>query len=98
MRTASITNTKTSFSEYVKIVARTGNDLLITERGRVVARISPPLSIDTSDDQRLCQLEQEGLIRRGSGHIPADFWDMPAPGGIGGEAVKALLAEREEGL
>lgn len=98
MRTASITEAKTSLSEYLKVVTRTGDELLVTERGRIVARVSPPRRGDTPEDKRMEQLELAGLVKVGKGHIPENFWDSPAPRGKARLAVAALIAEREEGL
>jgi len=98
MKTASITETKASLSEYVRLVKKTGNEVLITERGKVVARICPPHRTDTPEEIRMARLEQGGLVRVGEGHLPEGFWDMPAPRDRNSTAVKALIAEREEGL
>jgi prevent-host-death family protein len=98
MRTVSITETKTSLSEYLRHVTRTGDEMLVTERGKVVARLSPPRRGDTPEDARMEQLELAGLVKVGKGHLPIGFWDTPAPRDSKSSAVKALLAEREEGL
>lgn len=98
MRTASITETKTSLSEYLKLVKNTGDEMLVTERGKIVARLSPPRRGDTPEDVRMEQLELAGLVKVGKGHIPDSFWDTPAPRGRARLAVEALIAEREEGL
>ncbi|MGD0511409.1 MAG: type II toxin-antitoxin system Phd/YefM family antitoxin [Candidatus Micrarchaeaceae archaeon] len=98
MKTASITETKASLSEYVRLVKQTGNEVLITERGKVVARICPPHRTDTPEEIRMAQLEQDGLVKVGEGRLPDGFWDMPAPRDRNSAAVKALIAEREEGL
>jgi prevent-host-death family protein len=98
MKTASITETKASLSEYVRLVGRTGDEVLITERGKVVARICPPHRTDTHEEIRMAQLELAGLVRVGEGRLPDGFWDMPAPGDRNSAAVKALIAEREDGL
>lgn len=98
MRTASVTETKTSLSEYLAFVKRSGDGVLITERGKIVAKISPARRSDTSEDVRMEQLELAGLVKVGKGPLPADFWDMPVPRDRESAAVKALIAEREDGL
>ena len=50
-----------------------------------------------SDRERLEEMERRGLIKLGSGKIPDDFWDLPAPEDPRGEVLGALLDEREEG-
>jgi antitoxin (DNA-binding transcriptional repressor) of toxin-antitoxin stability system len=99
MKTASVTETKSSLSEYLRTVGKTGDEVLVTDRGRVVGRISPPRRCDTPEDIRMEQLELAGVVKRGKGGgIPEDFWNTPAPRGKARLAVEALLAEREEGL
>jgi prevent-host-death family protein len=98
MITASVTQTKTSLSEYLSIVKKTGDDVLITERGKIIARITPARHGDTLEDARMEQLELAGLVKVGKGCIPEGFWDTPAPRGRARLAVEALIAEREEGL
>lgn len=50
-----------------------------------------------ADRDRLAEMERRGLIRLGSGKIPDDFWDLPAPEDPRGSVLGALLDEREEG-
>jgi hypothetical protein len=50
-----------------------------------------------SDRERLEEMESRGLIKLGTGRIPEDFWDLPAPEDPRGEVLGALLDEREEG-
>jgi len=96
MRTASVTETKKSLSEYLSIIKKTGEDILITERGKVIAKITPVRRGDTSEYTRIGQLELAGLIKVGNGHIPEGFWDTPAPSARASLAVEALIEEREE--
>jgi prevent-host-death family protein len=98
MRKASVSDAKASLSEYLKQVNSTGDEVLITERGKVVARISPARREDTPENDRLAQLELRGLVKVGKGHLPQGFWDIPVPRDKNSSAVKALIAEREEGL
>lgn len=98
MRTASVTEAKTSLSEYLAFVKRSGDGVLITDRGTIVARISPARRSDTTEDIRMQQLELAGLVKVGKGSLPADFWEMPFPRDRNSAAVMALIAEREDGL
>ncbi len=50
-----------------------------------------------SDRERLEEMERRGLIKLGTGKIPDDFWDLPAPNDPRGSVMAALLDEREEG-
>jgi prevent-host-death family protein len=83
---------KAKLSEYLARV-RAGEDVLITEHGRPVARIVPA----ESDDERLAELERQGVLRRGKGAIPDDFFDLPRPADPEGSVRAALIEERREG-
>lgn len=50
-----------------------------------------------SDRERLEEMERRGLVRLGSGKIPEDFWELPAPDDPRRSVLAALLDEREEG-
>ncbi len=47
------------------------------------------------DHERLKLMEERGLIKLGTGMVPASFWTMPRPEDPEGEVVQALLDERE---
>ena len=70
--------------------------MVVTERGKPVAKLVP-LPSDETMDERLADLERQGLIRRGTGKLPDDFWDLPRPSDPEGRALKTLLEERESG-
>ena len=48
-----------------------------------------------ADEARLLDLERRGLLKRGTGKLPKDFWTRPLPK-LKGSLVEALLKEREE--
>jgi prevent-host-death family protein len=95
MKTATVSKLKASLSEYLRQV-KAGEEVLVTERGRPIAKLTPALSTDALPDH-LAALEKQGLIKRGSGRLPKDFWDLPRPKDPKGLVVKAVLREREEG-
>jgi prevent-host-death family protein len=96
MERASISELKASLSEYISHV-RAGEEVVITDRGRAVARIIPLRKDDSSIDARMKQLEAAGLARVGEKGLPIGFWDEPMPC-VPVEAVKAaMLDEREDG-
>lgn len=75
-------STRVSVSDYranLKLwheVAAGGEDVLVSERGRVVVRVTSPESAATLD-----ALEREGVLRRGRHRPAAGELDMvPAPG------------------
>ena len=95
MQTTSITELKNSLSAYLRSV-KAGEEVLITDRGRPIARIVP-VSPSDSIEERMDDLERRGLLKRGTGKLPEDFWEMPRPKDPEGLVLKGLLQEREEG-
>lgn len=95
MKTATVSKLKASLSEYLRQV-KAGEEVLITERGRPIAKLAPALSSHTLSEH-LVEMEKQGLIKLGSGRLPKGFWDMPRPEDPKGLVSKAVLREREEG-
>jgi prevent-host-death family protein len=96
MNTTTISKLKASLSEYLSKV-KAGEDLVITERGRIIAKIIPVKRNGQDADQDLSRLERSGLARIGRNALPRNFWDLPRPGNSTQSAVKAILKDREEG-
>jgi prevent-host-death family protein len=95
MKTAPVSDLKARLSEYLNQV-KAGMEVLITDRGKPVARLVPiPRSKDLKES--LVRMEKQGLIRLGSGKLPKDFWRMDRPDDPRGLVLKALLEEREAG-
>jgi hypothetical protein len=46
------------------------------------------------DEGDLMYLEREGAIKRGSGKLPANFWDLPRPDDPDGSVRRALEEDR----
>jgi len=65
MRKATISETKNALSALVDRV-RHGETVLITDRGRPVARLEPVASAEDPgpDEGRIARLERAGIIRR----------------------------------
>ena len=95
MQTTSITELKNSLSAYLRNV-KAGEEVLITDRGRPIARLVP-VSPSDSIEERMDDLERRGLLKRGTGKLPEDFWEMPRMEDPEGLVLKGLLQEREEG-
>lgn len=95
MKTVTVSKLKASLSEYLRRV-KAGEEVLVTERGRPIAKLAPALSSHTLP-QYLVEMEKQGLIKVGSGKLPKGFWDLPRPKDPQGSIVKAVLEEREEG-
>ena len=95
MKTAPVSELKARLSEYLNQV-KAGMEVLITDRGKPVARLVPiPRSKDLKES--LVRMEKQGLIRLGSGKLPKNFWRMDRPDDPQGLVLKALLEEREAG-
>ena len=95
MQTAAVSELKASLSEYLGKV-KAGEDIMITERGRPIARIVP-LHRDQQAVGQLEHLEKQGLVKIGRGGLPDDLWSMDRPLDSGAAGLKALLEERNEG-
>lgn len=95
MRTVTVSKLKASLSEYLRQV-KIGEEVLVTERGRPIAKLTPAVSADPLP-AHLAEMEKQGLIKRGSGKLPKNFWDLPRPKDPKGLVVKAVLQERAEG-
>lgn len=95
MTVTSVSKLKASLSEFLRRV-KPGAEVLVTERGRVVACLSPPaFSPALSDSIR--EMERNGLVRIGARKLPKDFWRMRRPKDPNGLVMKALLEERAGG-
>ena len=95
MKTAGVSELKARLSEYLNQV-KAGMEVLITDRGKPVARLVPiPRSKDLKES--LVRMEKQGLIRLGSGKLPKNSWRMDRPDDPQGLVLKALLEEREAG-
>lgn len=94
MKSVTVSNLKASLSRYLRQV-KEGEELLITEHGRPIARIAPAPALQTLPEH-LLEMQSQGLVRIGSGKLPRNFWKLPRPKGRG-QVVRAALKEREEG-
>lgn len=95
MKTATVSKLKASLSEYLRRV-KAGEEVLVTERGKPIARITPAVNLQAFPEH-LVEMEKQGLIRLNSGKLPKDFWELPRPKDPRGLIKKAVLREREEG-
>lgn len=96
MKTVSVSKLKASLSEYLAKV-KAGEEVLVTERGRAVAKLVPVPAREGLPEQ-LLDLERRGIVKiYGTGRIPKSFFARPKPEDPEGLVLKALLEEREEG-
>lgn len=98
METAGVADLKARLSEYLARV-KSGEEVLVTDRGRPVARLVPVGTETVADDEaeaaRLRTMEKEGLLRLGSGRLPEGFFEKERPEDPEGLLVEAVLEERE---
>ena len=90
MIVAGVAKLKARLSEYLTRV-QAGNDVLITDHGRPIARIVPV----SSGSEELAALEREGLVRVGTMKLPKGFFYAPRPKATA-SVTEALLEERRE--
>ena len=95
MKTAAVSKLKTYLSDYLNQV-KAGAEVLITDRGKPVARLVPIARVKATGEA-LARMEKQGLIKLGSGRLPEDFWTMPRAEDPQGLVLRALIEEREEG-
>jgi prevent-host-death family protein len=88
-----VSELKARLSEFLG-QAKTESEILITDRGRLVARLVP-ISGASMGKESLLALEKRGLIKIGSGKLPENFRKMPRAEDRQGLVLKALLEERQ---
>ena len=93
MKTISVSHAKATLSEQLRRV-RNGEQVIITDRGRAVARLVP---VAEPHDEALAELEAEGLVRRGSKRLGRSFWSLPRPADGDASVRRAVADERESG-
>ena len=101
MKVAKVSELKAGLSKYLARVKR-GEQVVITERGRPVAKLVPlpprPEGIDEGEWERLLEMERQGriIIPEKPGFTP-EFWNMPRGEDPDGSVLKQLLDDRESG-
>lgn len=94
MPRASVSELKARLSAYLDMV-RQGEDVLVTDRGRLIARLTPVRGGELEEGRRELLL-RSGRLQAPSAPLPDGFWDLPGPNDPEGRSLAALLAEREE--
>jgi len=96
MQTAAVSELKASLSQFLAHV-KAGDEVVVTERGRPVARLVPVARATEGVPAHLLELQRKGLVRIGTAELPEDFWTLPRPKDKGSTGLRALLDEREKG-
>ena len=95
MTTVSISELKAKLSAFLDIV-RHGDDVLVTDRGRVIARLAA-VTGELLGDSRRELLVRTGRLRPPAALLPTAAWDVPRPRDSEGRSLAGLLDERREG-
>jgi prevent-host-death family protein len=94
MHTVNIAELKSHLSAYLERV-RQGEELIVKDRNRPIARLSP-LAAGTELDEEERRLVAGGLMRLPTHEKSDDFLDLPTPR-VGVKVTRAILrAERDE--
>ncbi len=82
--------------EYLKRVE--GGEEVLTQRRRELAEGPPDTEAARKirEEDRLIYLERAGLVKRGTGDLGDDFWDLPAPEDPEGSVRRAIEEDRNE--
>src|SRR5947209_3669486 len=92
-----IAELRARLSEYLSRV-QAGEELIVADRGRPVARIVPARWQQTDDeDGRLLDLQRRGVLRLGQRALSARFWAPERPSDRAAGVRAALEHERAEG-
>ena len=89
MKTVGIRDLKNNLSRYLSRVKR-GEEILVTERGRTIARIVQEPARETSLRDRLAPLVSEGTVSLPKKELDRD---PPAPRRCGGKRPSEIVVE-----
>ena len=95
MATASIAELKAKLSAYLDVV-KSGEEVVVTDRGHAIARVVP-FTQSGATPAEYEEMIRSGQIIPAKKKLSADFWTRPRAQLSSGDAVSAVIAEREEG-
>jgi prevent-host-death family protein len=90
-----ISELKAALSRYLDRV-RSGEEVVVTDRGKPVAKLVPLGAERFQAAGHLEALEREGVVRRGTNRLPPDFWRRSRPRDMGGSVRRAVLEDRDD--
>jgi prevent-host-death family protein len=96
MLSATISKLKATLSAYMERV-KAGEEILVTERGKPIARLVPVSRRDRAIPNHLLDMERAGLVRIGTAKLPKNFWKLPRPNDEASRGLEILLEDREAG-
>lgn len=95
MKAAAISKLKATISEYIALV-KGGEEVLVTERGKPVARIVPVGGVSQGDARRM-ELARRGILKPGKGRISQDtVKGLPLADVSDDDILRAVDQDREE--
>jgi antitoxin (DNA-binding transcriptional repressor) of toxin-antitoxin stability system len=94
MRAVGVRELKDRLSEYLRLV-RNGEEILVTDRGQVIAEVRQPLPRAAAPYPRLLEAIGSGRARLGQPNRP-DVYGTPATALPAGSAARLLDEGREE--
>jgi len=94
MHQVNIAELKNRLSYYLDKV-RGGEELIVCDRKKAIARIVPLTSGEDEDAELMAQVAA-GIIKLPEAELPDSFWKMPRPRVDHNTALAAILAERDE--
>jgi prevent-host-death family protein len=93
MRSTNVSDLRNRLTQYLKEV-RAGEEIIVRDRQRPIAKIVP-FTID-DEGQNDADLVAAGLMRKGTGKLPASFWKTRRPGVPLDAVIAAISADRDE--
>lgn len=94
MKTAAIAKLKATLSEYIDRV-KAGEEILVTDRGKPVARISP-VGGRLAGDAKRTRLIRRGIIRPGRGPISKEFIENLPGVKVSRQEIERIIREERE--
>lgn len=94
MRSAAISKLKATLSEYIGYV-KAGEEILVTERGKPVARLVPVGDMP-NDDARRMDLIRRGILRPGKGKISSTMIKRLPVVRIPDDVIQRIMDEERE--
>ena len=95
MKTAAIAKLKATLSKYIDYV-KSGEEIMITDRGKPVAKIMPIVG-GISGDARRMSLIRRGIIRPGKGSVSRDLLlNLPIVNISQGDIDRIIREERQD--
>lgn len=95
MKRASISTLKAKLSQFLDAV-KAGEEVLVTERGKPIARLSP-VKGSTRENERIERLVRTGQLLPPRTSRPPDLEKLDRPDDPKGSSLESLLEERAEG-